>query len=609
MTDPVLLDLGPSDVHAPGAVGESDNKGKRKRKARDNRRRPPRSIHVRADLAPGGALHVRHLRDFYDGEGVSLSEDLAGEDNKPVWIQVAKQGSFAGHAAGPFELTLKTFDEIIANFKATKNRTIPIDYEHASEADETSGSIPTTGAPAQGWIVDLKIEGGNLWGLVEWGDQARAQIRAKQYRYFSPAIRFNSKDRQSGKPIGARMTSGALTNNPFLDGLQPLAAKDAATTLANAVPVVMGGKGLAALVHGTHEYMPKLKAALRAHELAPAEQLSDHLDNLRAACMSAGGAGSYQGVDLGAYCRDLRDLVGAPVGMTLEQLFDCVQDLIDAAIEEHEERMHTATDAGARTTAASTPDAAPATPAAAPAAALADKGEQKNDTTPAASAAAPSGPAAETNMDKQKEADLTTEIATLKDKVSVAETAAGKSKDEQKLLADKVSTLETEAAKTSLQLKDATARAEAAEGVKAGLEKVIVVKAKADGSPETLVEAATRILAENADLRKAKADRDEADLKADVELAYLTYKDAKKLEEKDLSAMTVLARADRAEFHKMYPPVSPEQRYLQRKLVDNERRDPPQPSGEGFQARVRFHQSQGHNLIEAQNLASAELRS
>jgi phage I-like protein len=175
-------------------------------------------------------------RDFYDGEAVLLDLGIAdvhtagsmGEEVKPVWVQIAKQGAFAGHAAGPFKLDLSTFSEIISNFRATENRRIPWDFEHASEKDPTQGSIPVAGAPAQGWITEMKIgDDGNLYGLTSWGDLARQYVREGKYRYCSPAIRFESKDRVTGKPIGARLTSVALTNEPFLDGMEPLAAKDA----------------------------------------------------------------------------------------------------------------------------------------------------------------------------------------------------------------------------------------------------------------------------------------------------------------------------------------------------------------------------------------------
>jgi phage I-like protein len=61
--------------------------------------------------------------------------------------------------------------------------------------------------------------------LVEWVDQKAVDyIREAKYRFFSPAIALNSKDPVSGKSIGPVLTSGALTNKPFLDGMEPLQA-------------------------------------------------------------------------------------------------------------------------------------------------------------------------------------------------------------------------------------------------------------------------------------------------------------------------------------------------------------------------------------------------
>jgi phage I-like protein len=192
------------------------------------RKRKPKT-HITVDHPQHGKIEIRHMkRGLVHGEPcVLMAAAMAGAvADQPVWIQIAKAGSFNGHSAGPFEMNAKTFAEIIHNFKAHPEH-IPVDFEHASESPASEGSIPHTGAPAQGWIVDMKVEqDGNLYGLVEWGTLARDYIKNGQYKYFSPAIRFGAKDRVSGKPIGARMTSGALTNSPFLSGMQKVAAKD-----------------------------------------------------------------------------------------------------------------------------------------------------------------------------------------------------------------------------------------------------------------------------------------------------------------------------------------------------------------------------------------------
>jgi phage I-like protein len=165
------------------------------------------------------------------GDGIVI-EMKGSESQAPIWIQVARPGKFRGHAAGHFEMNAAVFTQIIANFSAQENQFIPVDFEHASEQHPTEGTIPYSGAPAQGWITKLELRAdGNLWGLVSWGELARAYIKKGQYKFLSPAIVFGAKDRVTGKPCGARLSSVALTNNPFLDGMQPVAAKRIDTTV------------------------------------------------------------------------------------------------------------------------------------------------------------------------------------------------------------------------------------------------------------------------------------------------------------------------------------------------------------------------------------------
>jgi phage I-like protein len=145
-----------------------------------------------------------------------------------AWNQVAKAGRFRGHGMGEFEFNAKVYREIIDNFRATANQRVPIDYEHVSETLATP-ALAETGTPAHAWITALEVRGDELWGLFEWVDPVTVdQVRTGKYQYFSPAVQFQALDRVTGKPIGARITSGAITNNPFLDGMAPLAASDAA---------------------------------------------------------------------------------------------------------------------------------------------------------------------------------------------------------------------------------------------------------------------------------------------------------------------------------------------------------------------------------------------
>lgn len=267
---------------------------------------------------------------------------LADEANKPVWIQLAKVGTFKGHSAGPFELNPEIFAQIVKNFEATVNKRIPIDFEHASEEDAAAGSIPVDGAPAQGWILKLENRGAaGLWGLVEWLEPARTYIREGKYKFFSPAIRFGAKDRVTGQPIGARMTSGALTNNPFLDGLAPLAAKDRsagdhrmdATHTLDASWKHMMDPG---------SFFPRLKDILKLHPLSSAAECKDHIGKLRALCEMADHPNQMvQGVNLGDYLHPLKAMMNmAEHEATPAQILDAVEEMIEAALAIHEVTEH-----------------------------------------------------------------------------------------------------------------------------------------------------------------------------------------------------------------------------------------------------------------------------
>lgn len=479
-----------------------------------------RRLHVRADLSPGGSLHVRH-HQMSDGERdihlEGLAVTLADDEAKPVWIQLAKPGTFRGHPAGPFELNDKVFAEIIANFKATENRSIPIDFEHATEAEPTAGSIPSEGAPAQGWIVDLKVQGGCLYGLVEWGEKAREYIRTKKYKFFSPAIRFGARDRVTGKQIGARMTSGGLTNNPFLDGMRPLAAKDAALHTPNGDLSAPPATTMR-LAHSPTEYMPQLRYLLRMSDLSTAQEVADQLERLREHFEAAGEDpdATHEGIELRCFLYPLRNMLGATLGMTWDDVFDRIAALIADAIgdtddeeeaEEAELRDSTTQNEAGTAGMSTTPDVS-VTP------------DQKDDA-----------------MSAEKIAELSTKNTELS--LSLKDASTKLSTTETKL-----TEAEAKLADVSLSLKDEKTKRETAE-----------------------VELKT--------LRDEKTARETKDLNDRVTLAFDTYKDAQKLTEDDKESMLLVLKNRPESFEKKYPKVAPAQQHLLKNLTEARPGGPP----------------------------------
>lgn len=168
------------------------------------------------------------------------------------WIHAANTGVFKGHHQGEFQITPATFAELIRNFRGDPKYgvgevelstgpvecgaqpVVQFDYEHASEMAPWEGSIPTSGAPACGWVLELETrpdpdgDGAQLWVLGKLGQQIRGQIDRDEYG--SVSIAWNPKGIHwvTGEPIGAVLTSVAFTNHPFIRDLEPLAAANRA---------------------------------------------------------------------------------------------------------------------------------------------------------------------------------------------------------------------------------------------------------------------------------------------------------------------------------------------------------------------------------------------
>ena len=325
-----LMDLAEDDVHIPrgiGAVGYKTMKktakpGTKPKTAAKKRAPTRRKLSVTIKHPQHGSISVRNMREVHvRGVELDVATALADTPAKRVWIQIAKSGAFAGHAAGPFELNDQVFGEIIRNFKATQNRAIPVDFEHASEADATSGSIPFHGAPAHGWIYDLKVEGPNMFGLTEWGSKAREYIEGGHYKFLSPAVRFGCRDRVTGKPVGARLTSVALTNIPFLDGMQQVAAKHGDGDESSAPPV---------FAYSADEYMPKIKEAIGMPALCRVDDVRDQLATLSDLAEQSGGR-DVQGVPVATLIGNLRTALTIPMTATMEDMFSTLGEMLDAA--------------------------------------------------------------------------------------------------------------------------------------------------------------------------------------------------------------------------------------------------------------------------------------
>jgi hypothetical protein len=203
--------------------------------------------------------------------GVSILLFDAGETPKEIpkyrWVHLANEGLYKGHHQGEFNLTRLVFEAFIRNLRedpqylagkldgadvsadgAAKVYTggirpvLQYDYEHASEMPGSEGSIPASGAPAMGWVLDLAVRSApngkaQLWAFTELGDQIRGQICRNEYRWVSIAFTTKGVHWVTGLPVGPVLTSVAFTNHNFMRDLESLAAANRGASAAEPVSV------------------------------------------------------------------------------------------------------------------------------------------------------------------------------------------------------------------------------------------------------------------------------------------------------------------------------------------------------------------------------------
>ncbi|HET9179009.1 MAG TPA: phage protease [Terriglobia bacterium] len=171
----------------------------------------------------------------------------AGDGPGKVRIPLAVTGTWV-RGSNKLSITRDDLESIVRNFRERQNGEINVDYDHASEMPEVAagGPIPSAGRivgidepETLGANSESRMANGNddsplaarysrfiLWGWFEPTERARTLVRDREYRYISPAIDWGAKNKRTGKPQGATLTSVALTNRPFLEEMPQIRLSD-----------------------------------------------------------------------------------------------------------------------------------------------------------------------------------------------------------------------------------------------------------------------------------------------------------------------------------------------------------------------------------------------
>ena len=140
---------------------------------------------------------------------------LVQEDGKaPELIQLLPRGWIKPNGIS-INIDEESIKMILENFEKRENDLV-LDYEHQT--------LDGVEAPAAAWITKLEEKEDGLWAFVEWTNRGREYVEQREYRYISPVLTIDEDTLR-----GIQLLSAALTNNPAIDGMTPVAATETNT--------------------------------------------------------------------------------------------------------------------------------------------------------------------------------------------------------------------------------------------------------------------------------------------------------------------------------------------------------------------------------------------
>lgn len=186
---------------------------------------------------------------------LALNTDLSAtvSDGKaPEWVELIPPGPNVTGRDGRQWLFDEQAGTLVQSSFLGRAIDLPIDWEHATQHRASKGES----APAAGWIKQLELRNGALWGLVDWTPRASAQVINREYRFLSPVFDFDPDTTRI-----ARLVSAGLTNKPnFL--LTALNHENTEVTPVTLSPALLTALGLPATA--TEEQALAATAQLKA---------------------------------------------------------------------------------------------------------------------------------------------------------------------------------------------------------------------------------------------------------------------------------------------------------------------------------------------------------
>lgn len=160
------------------------------------------------------------LSDF-NSYFIGCNEIALNGDEGAKEVQVLKVGKYQHPLYGTFEITSRVLKQFKENFdRKVRKIDLAFNYEH--------GESKAHGTKAAGWIKNLLIKNNDqeLWAEPDWTQSGLQHVREKEYRYTSAEFLPKYKDAESGKVFDWVLIGAALTNKPFVKGMNAIAASE-----------------------------------------------------------------------------------------------------------------------------------------------------------------------------------------------------------------------------------------------------------------------------------------------------------------------------------------------------------------------------------------------
>ncbi len=175
---------------------------------------------------------------------------LADTAKTTSWIQVAMAGGpWWSRRYGKFSITADDLRQMLHNFTTVtpvSPTQLPVDYDHLSMDPQKPGD-----GKAAGWFVtgqmELRENDTELWAEVAWTPEGAEAIKSGAYRFVSPSF-IRDYVWKNGKNIGTTLIAAAITNHPFLEGMNAVTLVsdklwDLAVAIDDRVDLALGYEG------------------------------------------------------------------------------------------------------------------------------------------------------------------------------------------------------------------------------------------------------------------------------------------------------------------------------------------------------------------------------